>query len=153
MREITAEILLSLEKKLLKRGFSSPGARRLVAFQILVAGVSLALGLATVSLGLWPLAFGVGACLIAANLWWLARSAERALQHSFSAGLAALGAVSFLLRFAAMALALFVAIVLAGLPVIPLLAGLSSAVIGISILGPAGFFRQPAKEACHGRKS
>lgn len=147
MRVPTDGILRKVESFLYGRGFSAPSARRILAVQILLAGMALAVGLACVTISLWPLAFAIGAVLITCNMWWLTRSVEWSLRHSYSSGLAALAAFSFVLRFGAMALALYGSLVWLALPVVPLLAGLSSVVASLSVQAVMRLSRNAAKEA------
>ncbi|MDR3073932.1 MAG: ATP synthase subunit I [Deltaproteobacteria bacterium] len=133
-----------IEKLLRDRGFTSPESRRIIASQILLAGASLLLGLLTFRATLWPLAFGIGACLAAVNLWWTARGAHWSVGHQFSAGLAVVYFGAFLLRFAGIGLAVYCLLVWARFPFIPLLAGLFSHLVCLLITG----FSRNAGNSC-----
>lgn len=129
------KIRLVVEKPLRNRGFTSPESRRIIANQILLTGASLLAGAAFFPLTAWPLAFGLGAAIAAVNLALLARSVHWSLARSFSPGLAMLCFGSFLVRFAGTGLAVYLLAVCAQMPLAPLIAGLSSVVVCLSIMG------------------
>jgi hypothetical protein len=135
-----------MEILLYRRGFRSPASRRILALQLTVAGAALLTGAAALHVSLWPMAFGVGAALVACNLWWLTRSVEWSMARRYSALLAAAAAASFLFRFGLMALALYGALVWLALPAVPLLAGLSTVMPGLVWQGIIRM-RQTVKEA------
>lgn len=147
MRSVVEKMMHGMESLLLRRGFRSQASRRILASQLVLAGAALLTGVAALHFSVWPMAFGVGATLIAANMWWLTRSVEWSLSRRYSAGLALAAAASFLVRFGGMAFALYGALVWLALPAVPLLAGLSTVVFGLVWRGFTRISRQTVKEA------
>ena len=139
-------ILQKIERILSARGFRSPSSRSLLAMQIVIASVSVIFGIFCLPFSRWGVAFALGSFLVTCNLWWLTRSIEWSLKHGFSSGLALVATLSFLVRLAVMALVLYGALVWFVLPVVPLLAGLSSVVASLSVRGVVLLSRTTVKE-------
>lgn len=137
----------AVEKALRKRGFAAPDVRRIMAGHIVLTAAALILGAVLYTVSLWPLAFGLGSVMASVNLWSLARSLHRTLGHSFSGARAMAYFAGFALRFAGTAAALYILLVRAALPVAPVLAGLSSALVWLMILGISRFAGNSCKEA------
>lgn len=142
----------NLERRLFHRGFASADIRRIVSGQILVADAALAVGFVCLWFSVWPFFFGVGAALAAHNLWWLARSVEWSLRHDYTRSLAVANFLAFLGRFGGMGIALVICIAWLKAPVVPLVAGLSTALAGMTLWGFTRFLRQHSKETPHGRQ-
>lgn len=137
----------ALEKLLRNRGFTSPDSRRIIANQLLLTAASLAVGAGAAWFSLWPLAFGIGAALASANLWWIARGAQWCVAQQFSPALALVYFGSFLLRFAGTGLALYLLLAWLQFPLVPLLAGLFSVVVYLSVMGFSRIAGNSCKEA------
>lgn len=118
-----------------------------MAGQILLTAASLVLGAALYTVTAWPLAFGLGSVMATMNLWSLARSVHRTLGHSFSGARATAYFAGFLLRFAGTGVVLYLLLVRAALPIAPVLIGLSSAIIWLTILGVSRIAGNSCKEA------
>ena len=100
---------------------------------LLTAGACLA-GAAALPLTDWLFAFGLGALLATVNLWQIARFAHWSVTRQFSGKLAAIGFGAFLFRFVGTGFILYLLMVRAHMPVIPLVAGLSSLVVWLSVM-------------------
>ena len=142
----------NLERRLFHRGFASADIRHIVSSQILLTDVALAVGLVCLWFSVWPFFFGVGAALATHNLWWLARSVERSFGQSYTRGLAVSSFLAFLGRFGGMGVALVICIAWLNAPIIPLVAGLTTAVAGMTVWGFSRLLRQHSKETLHGRQ-
>ncbi len=133
-----------VERFLHERGFTNPGIRQLVRYQLYLAtGSSLGLMLATL-FSAWSWAYAAGAVVITANFWFLTRAAQNLM-------FVRKGAVTSLLllfygKMILTALALYALVALVEVPVSGLLAGLSSVVLSAVIWGAMNL-RQREKEA------
>ena len=123
-----------VEKVLRNKGFTSPESRRIVVDQILLTVASCALGLLTFPLTNWPLAFGFGTLIATVNLWQIARFAHWSVGKKFSGSLALIGFGAYLFRFVGTGIVLYLLLVRAAMPLIPLVAGLSSLVVWLSVM-------------------
>jgi len=123
-----------IEKLLRNKGFTSPESRRTIVDQILLTAVSCILGLLTFPLTDWPLAFGFGALIATVNLWQIARFAHWSMGKKFSGSLALIGFGAYLFRFAGTGIILYLLLVKAAMPLIPLVAGLSSLIVWLSVM-------------------
>ncbi len=123
-----------IEKQLRNRGFTSPESRRILTDQIVLTLAACGFGILALPLTEWPLAFGLGALLATVNLWQIARFAHWSVTRRFSGKLALIGFCAFLFRFAGMGVVLYLLLVRVALPVVPLVAGLSSLVVWLSVL-------------------
>ena len=124
----------TIERYLRNRGFTSPESRRIMVDQILLTAAACLMGAAALPLTDWPLAFGLGALLATINLWQIARFAHWSVTRQFSGKLACIGFAAFLFRFAGTGLVLYLLLIRAHMPVIPLVAGLSSLVVWLSVM-------------------
>lgn len=141
------DILRNLDKRLYKMGFAVPTVRRFLGTQLLITAAGLLAGVLIFWLTLWPLLFGIGAAITTYSLWHISRFAQVAIQLQFSAALAVRLFLGFTLRLALISIVLFVLVVLLRAPVVPLLLGLTSTVISISLWGISRFSRKTVKEA------
>lgn len=123
-----------VEKILRAKGFTSPDSRRIMATQILLTGAALVLGMLFAGVTLWPLSFAMGTVIATINFWSLAQSVHRTIRHGYTNAYALAHFTGFLLRFAGTGGMLYLLAVRAALPVLPLLAGLFSVVIWLTIL-------------------
>ena len=111
---------------LYKQQFYSPAVRQLLFYQLCIVSVTILIALPTFTITLWPLAFACGAFLALFNLWHIAKFASNHVQKPFSAGMAGKFFLLFNLRLMVTGLALAGLIVYYTVPVVPLIAGLSS---------------------------
>ena len=118
-----------------------------MANQILLTMAALAVGVVTIRLTVWPFSFAVGTLLATVNLWWVARGAMWSVRQQFSAALVVVYFGAFLLRFAGTGGIVHLFLVPLRYPVIPLLAGLSSVVVCLSIMGISRSAGNSCKEA------
>ena len=123
-----------IEKYLRAKGFTSPESRRIIADQILLTAAACALGLIAFPLTAWPLAFGLGTLIATVNLWQIARFAHWSVGRKFSGTLAFIGFGAYLFRFAGTGVILYLLLVRAAMPLLPLVAGLSSLVVWLSVM-------------------
>lgn len=137
----------AIERRLHALGFVSPDIRRLLATQIMVTALALAVGFMFAWLSIWPLIFGVGAAIALFSLWQLARFAQANIRRQFSAALGLQLFFGLTGRLALIGVLLFFLIVLFRAPVIPLLAGLTSTIAAIVCWGLARLSRKTVKEA------
>lgn len=137
----------AVKKILRQRGFTSPDARRTLAGHIMLTMTALILGAVLYPVSVWPLAFGLGSAMASVNLWSLARSVHRTLGHGFNGARAAAYFAGLTLRFGGTMAVLYILLVQAALPVAPVLAGLSSAVVWLMVLGVSRMAGNSCKEA------
>jgi hypothetical protein len=123
----------SVERYLRNRGFTSPEPRRILSVQILLTAAACIIGVLALPVTVWGVAFGFGTALATVNLWQIARFAHWSVARQFSGKLAAIGFIAFLFRFAGTGFALYLLLVRAHMPIIPLVAGLSSLVVWLSV--------------------
>lgn len=112
---------------LYKQQFYSESIRELLYYQILIVLLTAFVGLPLITVSLWPLAFACGAFLALFNFWHIARFVSRHIQQPFSVLMAGKFFILFNLRLILTGLALVGLIVYYTVPVVPLVAGLSSA--------------------------
>ena len=124
----------AVEKQLRSKGFTSPESRRIMADQILLTALACGIGLLALPLTDWLLAFALGTVLATVNLWQIARFAHWSVKRQFSGRLALIGFGTFLFRFAGTGFVLYLLLVRARMPLLPLVAGLSSLVIWLSVM-------------------
>lgn len=134
----------AIEKTLRKRGFTSPGSRRMVANQFLLVLAALAAGVLALPLTLWPISFALGTALACVNLWWMARSVHQSLERRFSMALALAYFGGFLFRFAGTGVVLYLLFARPLLPLPPFLAGLFSVVAWLMVTA----FSRTAGNSC-----
>jgi hypothetical protein len=144
---LLADLLLRLERRLYARGFAAPLVRRILATQIMLTGAALVIGLLTVWLNLWALAFAAGAAVATYSLWHIARFVQGCIYRNFSAALGISLFLGFSLRLVVVAIVLFGLIVWLKAPVAPLVVGLGSTVLNITLWGLTRSFRKTVKEA------
>lgn len=135
-----------IEKVLLVRGVVSPGARQLLCTQLLLTDISLALGVACAWFTLWPLAFGLGAAIALHNFWHLVRFAQAHILREFGVKAGARLIFGSNFRLVLTGIALYLLIVVCRVPVFPLIAGLSSVIVGITLWGFSKLQQTPIKE-------
>ncbi|MCC8193643.1 MAG: ATP synthase subunit I [Deltaproteobacteria bacterium] len=104
-----------------------------MAIQGMVTLAAWVAGIAALPLTDWGLAFALGTLLATINLWHIARFAHWSVTRRFTGKLAALAFFAFLFRFAGTGLVLYLLLIRASMPVIPLVAGLSSLVFWLSV--------------------
>lgn len=145
MKKILEKALFAIEKRLRDRGFTVPETRRIVARQLLLTGIALPLGCAALPFSLWPLGFALGAVIASANVYFTAAGAKQCL----ALGAGAIGSYigMFLLRFVATGAALYMLLAVLFVPAIPLLAGLSTVVFSLMLLGVTRAAGNSRKEA------
>ncbi|SBV97502.1 putative ATP synthase I chain [uncultured delta proteobacterium] len=134
----------TVERYLRNRGFTSPDSRRIVADQVLLTAAACIAGVLVLPLTAWGLAFGLGTLLATINLWQIARFAHWSVTRRFTGRLAVIGFCAFLFRFAGTGFVLYLLLIPARMPVIPLVAGLSSLVVWLSVMR----FSRPAGHSC-----
>ena len=142
-----SSIRRALDKRLYARGFVSPVVRGMLIFQIGASVAGLALGPAFAWFTVWPLLFGVGAVLATCNFWHMASFAQAHVAREFTPAMGAMLFFSTMARLCLTGIILFLLIVRLEQPVIPLLAGLSSPVVGIILWGCSRLSSKSAKEA------
>ncbi len=126
---------LAIEKLLRARGLASPPMRRALSGQILLAEIAVAAGLICLCFSAWPLAFGLGAAAATVNVLLLALSIVRALGRPYTPAAAAAHFCFFLARFALTGGIVYVLLIWLHLPVLPLLAGLSTVAVASAFRG------------------
>jgi hypothetical protein len=141
------DLLQNLERRLYGLGFTSPLPRRLLALQMLLGGAGLLSGLFLARYSLWPLAFGLGALIMACCLWQTIRFVHSAQSQRYSPRMRARFFLHFLARFFCIALALYPCVALFRIPPAPLLLGLGSLSAAIALWGIARAVRKTPKEA------
>jgi len=124
----------TVERYLRARGFTSPESRRIVTDQVLLTVVAGILGLLLSPLTNWGMAFAFGTLLATVNLWQIARFAHWSVKRQFSGKLAIISFLAFLFRFAGTGFVLYVLLIQAAMPAIPLIVGLSSLVVWLSVM-------------------
>lgn len=112
---------------LYKQQFYSPTVRRLLNSQLCLVLLAVFTGLIFLPLSLWPAAFACGAALALFNFWHIARFASVNVEKKFSALMGGKYFLLFNLRLLITGLVLVGLIVYCMMPVLPLVAGLSSA--------------------------
>lgn len=137
----------SVESRLYRQGFTQPAVRRLIAWQILLTLAVLPAGALFFWIGLWPLAFVAGSLLATFNFYFLAKSIQQILYVKYDRQLLVSMLFRFYGRLGITAVALFLLIVWCRVPVVALVAGLSTVVATIVVWGGARLFEQNAKEA------
>lgn len=142
-----AEIRRNLDARLYRLGFVSPIVRHLLATQVIITTAGFACGLLCLWFTLWPLMFAVGAAIATFSLWQISRFAQGAILQRFSAALAIQFGLSFTLRLVIVAIVLFVLVIRLSAPVAPLVLGLTSTVVGMSLWGLSRLSRKTVKEA------
>ena len=131
----------AVEAFLRTRGYVSPESRRIVAGQVMFTLLALGVGIMTVWISRWPLAFSAGSLLATANLYFLGKSIEMSMftraqaTAKSSVGIALLSISLFWIRFVVTGFLLYIFIVTLSFPVIPLVAGLSTVVASLSLIG------------------
>lgn len=123
-----------IEKQLRSKGFTSPDSRRIIAAQILLTAAACGVGVLAFPVTDWFLAFGLGALLATINLWQIARFAHWSVTRQFSGKLALIGFGAFLFRFSGTGFVLYFLLIRAAMPPIPLVTGLFSLVIWLSVM-------------------
>ncbi|WP_235896507.1 ATP synthase subunit I [Oceanidesulfovibrio marinus] len=146
-RAMAGRLSHGVEAKLYKRGFTQPAVRRLITWQVLVTLAVLPAGVLFFWLGLWPLAFVAGSLLATFNFYFLAKSLQQIVFVKYDRQLLVSVLLRFYGRLGITAVALFLLIVWCRVPVVALVAGLSTVVATIVVWGGARLFEQNAKEA------
>lgn len=124
----------AVENQLRNRGFTSPDSRRIMADQILLTITACVAGVLAWPFGTWPMAFGLGALLSSVNLWQIGRFAHWCMGKQYNGTLAGIFFLAYLFRFAATGAVLYLLVVRAHMPPIPLILGLSSLVVWLSVM-------------------
>ena len=124
----------AIEKYLRNKGFTSPESRRIMVDQVMLTMLACAGGILLLPLTDWGLSFAFGAMLATVNLWQIARFAHWSVKRQFTGRLAALGFFAFLFRFVGTGFILYLLMVRAAMPIIPMVAGLSSLVVWLSVM-------------------
>ena len=144
---LLADLLRNTERRLYGLGFTAPLPRRFLALQLLLGGAGLLPGLPLARYSLWPLAFGLGALIMAGCLWQTIRFVQSVQYQKYSPRIVVRFFLRFLARFFCIALVLYLGLVQLRAPLVPLLLGLTSASAAIALWGFALVFRKTAKEA------
>lgn len=141
-----------IDSFLRRRGFTHPDIRCLVRNQLyLAAGACIFAAMATGSahwteiLTPWAMAFAAGTLLISINFWSLAKFGQHLVFMRKGAAVTSL-LIRFYLRLILTGLALYGLIAYCKLPIVAILAGLSTVVVNVIFWGVAGL-RQKVKEA------
>ena len=142
-----AAVRQKIERHLYARGFSSAVVRHLLCTQIMITAAALGVGVPAALVSLWPLLFGTGAAIALFSLWHIARFAAVSIHQEFSVALGIRLFSGFTLRLLLTGVVLFTLIVWLRVPVVPLLAGLTTTVAGIAVWGLSRFSRKTVKEA------
>lgn len=143
----TGTLSHKVEARLYQQGFTQPAVRRLIAWQILLTMAVLPAGALFFWIGLWPLAFVAGSVLATFNFYFLAKSIQQIVYVQYDRQLLVSMLFRFYGRLGITAVALFLLIVWCRVPVVALVAGLSTVVATIVVWGGARLFEQNAKEA------
>jgi hypothetical protein len=114
---------------------------------LLLAGAGLLTGLPLTWYSLWPLAFGLGALIMAGCLWQTIRFVHSVQHQRYSSRMGVRFFLNFLARFFCIAVVLYLCIVPLKAPLAPLLLGLTSTSAAIALWGIAQAVRKPPKEA------
>jgi len=123
----------SVDRFLLRRGFTHRDGRMLLRDQIVLACVTSCTALLLSGFSGWGLAYAGGAALVTVNFWWLVRFAQGLLGDMGGAvGRAFFG---YFARLGLTAVALYVMIVSGGWPVWAVLAGMATVLVTIVIWG------------------
>ncbi|WP_027179744.1 ATP synthase subunit I [Maridesulfovibrio bastinii] len=140
-----------IESFLRRRGFTHPDIRCLVRNQLYLAlGACVFAVMATGSaqwtniLTPWAMAFAAGTLLISINFWSLAKFGQHLVYMRKGAVTSLL--IRFYLRLILTGVALYGLIAYCNLPIVAILAGLSTVVVNAIFWGVAGL-RQKVKEA------
>jgi len=124
----------TIEKYLRNKGFTSPESRRIIADQAMLTTVVCIVGILALPLTNWMLALAFGTLLATINLWQIARFAHWSVKRQFTGRLAAISFFAFLFRFAGTGFVLYFLMVRAAMPFIPMVIGLSSLIIWLSVM-------------------
>ena len=103
--------------------------------QILLTLAATTISCVTFWLSLWPVAFSAGAIVVTCNLLWLAMAVQWCTEQKYTKKLALIHFLLFIFRFSLLALVLYVLIAWLHMPVLPLVAGLSSVIISLVLWG------------------
>lgn len=136
-----------IEKALFRRGIVSETVRQVMLVQILICAACLVIGLACLPFTAWPLFFGMGGVMITVNFYFMSRLVSRLVGLEFNGRILAALLFSLFGRLLLTALVLFVFVYWWKIPVVPLVAGLSTVVVTIAILGAVQAFGHKVKEA------
>ena len=136
-----------IEKALFNKGIVSEAVRQVMVLQIMVCAACLVAGLAALYWTAWPLSFGVGCALITLNFYFMSRLVTQLVGLEYSGKLLFSLLISLFSRLLLTGLALFVLLYWWKIPVVPLVAGLSTVVVTIFIRGAVQAFGHKVKEA------
>ena len=123
----------SVDRFLLRRGFTHRDGRTLLRDQIVMAVVTSCTALILSGFSGWGLAYVGGAALVTVNFWWLVRFAQRLMENA--AGAVGRTFFGYFARLFVTAVALYVMIVPGGWPVWAILAGMSTVLVTIVVWG------------------
>ena len=147
MMALFADLCRKLERRLYALGFTAPLPRRFLLLQLLLGGGSLLPGLLLAGYSLWPLAFGLGALIMAGCLWQTILFVHRVQFQQYSLRMGFRFFLHFLARFFCIALVLYLCVVPLRAPPVPLLLGLTSTSAAIALWGIGRAIRKTLKEA------
>ena len=143
---LLADLCRKLERRLYALGFTAPLPRRFLLLQLLLGGGSLLPGLLLAGYSLWPLAFGLGALIMACCLWQTIRFVHCVQFQQYSLRIGVRFFLHFLARFFCIALVLYLCVVPLRAPLAPLLLGLTSTSEAIALWGIGRAIRKTVKE-------
>jgi hypothetical protein len=113
--------------------FVSPALRGILSSLMLTAGAACAAGAALLVWSPAVLAFGAGAAISVFNLWHIAFFVQTHMSDRFSVALHLRLFSGFCTRLVLTGIALYLLLVPCGLPAVPLLLGLGSAIVGVVV--------------------
>lgn len=124
-----------IERALRLRGVKSQVLRHLMCTQVMIADISLALGIVCAWFTLWPLAFGIGATIAMYSFWSLASLSLAIIADGARGKYSVSKFVVFNVRLVIFAIILYIFIIRLRVPVAPMVAGLSSMMFSITLWG------------------
>lgn len=133
-----------IERLLYLRGFSAPIIRSLMAIQIMIAAVCIAISIATFWFTLYPTSFTIGTLITVVNFWHIARFCMKYVGPEVQSNLSLTYFFIFLLKFFLIGIVLFMAIYFLRIPLFPLLVGLTLTVATIVMWAVLNTHRKPA---------
>ncbi|MDR2161995.1 MAG: hypothetical protein LBO77_07670 [Desulfovibrio sp.] len=146
MTALLADFRPKLERRLYAWGFTAPLPRFFLGLQLSLGAGGLLLGLPLAWYSLGPLAFGLGAAVMAACLWQTTRFVQSVLYLRYTPRLGIRFFLMFLARFCCIGLVLYCCLVTLKAPLAPLLLGLASPTAAAILWGIARALRKTPKE-------
>ena len=140
---MASRAIKKIEQWLFAKGFAIPQVRYILSAQILLCLLALGCGILVAPMTLWGLSFGIGACIAMYNFWFIARFVQKNFSDTYTTKMLVSLLLGFNVRLIATGAMLFVLIVWLKMPILPLLAGLTSLVACIIVWGFSKLTRKP----------